>query len=120
MERCFRRKLKQENSNKRSRRGLGSQIRSISIDLSSNKENLRDNANRMSHDLSKNRGNKRVKKGQIQCSIDNKIIDIDVKKNEKPYEIARRVLLKNGLGLGYLDQLSENIRKFQSKIFDSG
>lgn len=111
MERCFRRKLRNRNSRRNSsKKRLSNHIRSISIDLS-NKENIDPNI----PDLRKRI--KRVKKGQIQCSINNKIVDIDVKKNDNPYDLARRVLLQKGLGLGYMERLAQNIDNFQQKIF---
>lgn len=60
---------------------------------------------------------RRLQKGQIQCKIKNKLVDIDVKRHDDPEELARRVLLQRGLGLVYLDKLSANIAAFQKDIF---
>lgn len=47
----------------------------------------------------------------------NKSVDISVKKDDDPKELARIILLQRGLGLAGVDKLAENIRQFQIRTY---
>ena len=113
LERCFRRRLREKHHQPK----ISSQIRSVSIDLAGN-ENMDPNL-LLQDNLEKLGPEKKgmVQKGKVNCSIDNKLVEIDVKKNDDPVQLAKRILLQRGLGLSYLDTLSENISNFQRRIF---
>ena len=46
-------------------------------------------------------------------------IDINVKKDDNPKELARLILLKRGMGLANLDRLAESIKEFQQATYFS-
>ena len=47
----------------------------------------------------------------------NKSVQINVKKDDNPYELARIILLQRGLGLANVDKLAENIKQFQIRTY---
>ncbi len=116
LESFFKRSMRKKSSyHNKDKEAISTHTRSVSIDLSVGKENFDPNSNKF-FERRKYQVN-RVEKGQISLNINNKIVDVDVKKRDDPIELAKRTLLQRGLGLKHLDKLTEKIRIFKREVF---